>query len=93
MRTRLRALGVGAAVVVGLALVGGPAAAAATAATAGHHAEATNAGVMDYYHYYDHYTTHDECVAVGEDFLTRGADGYECRDKDGGWDLWLIFAT
>ncbi|MDX3229019.1 hypothetical protein [Streptomyces sp. ME19-01-6] len=74
---------------VGLVLVGGPAA----AAPAGHHTVATSSSVMDYYQYYDHYTAHDDCVAVGEDFLTRGADGYECRAKDGGWDLWLIFAT
>jgi hypothetical protein len=94
MRTRLRTLGIGAAVAIGLALAGGP---AAVAATAGHHAEATSSTVMDYYQYFGHYTTHDECVAVGEEYLwphnPGGADAYECRDKDGGWDLWLIFAT
>ncbi|MGO4750046.1 hypothetical protein AB4212_15710 [Streptomyces sp. 2MCAF27] len=98
MRTRLRALGVGAAVAVGLALFGGgPAAVAATAASAGHHAEATSSTVMDYYQYFGHYTTQEECVAVGEEHLwphnPGGADAYECRAKDDGWDLWLIFAT
>ncbi|MGW3563385.1 hypothetical protein ACWDSL_05710 [Streptomyces sp. NPDC000941] len=104
MRIRLRALGVGAAVAVGLALFGGgPVAVAATAATsttsapAGHHAEATSSTVMDYYQYFGHYTTQEECVAVGEEYLwphnPGGADAYECRAKDDGWDLWLIFAT
>ena len=36
-------------------------------------------------------------MAVGEEYLwphnPGGADAYECRAKDGGWDLWLIFAT
>ncbi len=97
MRTRLRTLGVGAAVAVGLALFGGPVAVAATSAPTGHHAEATSSTVMDYYQYFGHYTTHEECVAVGEEYLwphnPGGADAYECRAKDGGWDLWLIFAT
>ncbi|OMI34193.1 hypothetical protein SPAR_37628 [Streptomyces sparsogenes DSM 40356] len=71
---------------VGLALAVGPAAAAP-------HVGASGSAVMDYYQYHDHYATHEACVAVGEEYLELGADNYECRAKDGGWDLWLIFAT
>ncbi|MFD5317862.1 hypothetical protein [Streptomyces sp. NPDC127098] len=73
-----------------MAVVG--AAAAVGVATAGGTAEA-----LDYYQLHSHYPTHEECVAVGEEYLwpnnPGGADAYECRENAPGWDLWLIFAT
>ncbi|TDC13299.1 hypothetical protein E1265_28255 [Streptomyces sp. 8K308] len=81
MRSRARMWVVGAAVVAALAVGAGPASASA----------------LDYYQFHDHYATHEECVAVGEEYLwpnhPGGADAYECRENAGGWDLWLIFAT
>ncbi|MDT0341969.1 hypothetical protein [Streptomyces litchfieldiae] len=89
MGTRMRALVVGTVAVAGLALGGGVAAAAPGGEGGGFRA-------MDYWYLHSHYATQDECVAVGEHYTspTGGADGYECWAADnGGWDLWLIFAT
>jgi hypothetical protein len=85
----MRTLVVGAAVAAGVALAGGGVAAAAPADS--------GFRVMDYWQYHDHYATLDECVAVGEEYLypnnPGGADDYECEAANGGWDLYLIFAT
>ncbi|MGP4113874.1 hypothetical protein ACTWP5_23560 [Streptomyces sp. 4N509B] len=91
----MRASGVGAALAVGLALTAGASVAtAATAATAASApAVASDVGVMDYWHLWGHYPTEQECVAVGESYVPERADGYACQPKDGGWDLYLIFAT
>ncbi len=92
MRTRMRALAVATVAAAGLALGGG-----ATAAAAAPAADGGAVGVLDYWQFHDHYATLEECVAVGEEYLypnnPGGADDYECEAVDGGYDLWLIFAT
>jgi hypothetical protein len=79
---------VGAAVAAGLVLTGGVAAAAPTG---------QGVHIMDYWQYHDHYATLGECEAVGEEYLypnnPGGADDYACEAANGGWDLYLSFAT
>ncbi|WP_394831427.1 hypothetical protein LVJ94_33435 [Pendulispora rubella] len=62
-----------------------------------HDAESGSAQTMNYWHLEGHYATESECRAKGESLLwpanPGGADGYECRAKGDGWDLWLMFLT
>ncbi|MGS2648415.1 hypothetical protein [Streptosporangium sp. LJ11] len=93
MGIRTRVLSAGLFAVAALALTGGVAA----AASAGQGTDYTSISAMDYWQYHDHYQTHGQCVAVGEEYLwphnPGGADDYECLASGGGWNLWLIFAT
>ncbi|MDT0443098.1 hypothetical protein [Streptomyces johnsoniae] len=98
MRTRLRTLMVGAAAAAGLALTGaGTGTGVAVAVPVAQDAGSTDFHALDYWQFHDHYPTHEECVAVGEEYLwpnnPTGADDYVCEAKNDGWDLWLIFAT
>jgi hypothetical protein len=78
MGIRKRALAIVATTVLGVGLASGVAAA-------------------DYWQFQGHYPTEPECVAAAQPYLwptnPGGADDYACQAKDGGWDLYLIFAT
>ncbi|NYI03462.1 hypothetical protein [Allostreptomyces psammosilenae] len=101
MPTRLRALMVTTVAAAGIALAG--AAPTAAAAPADPHTGAARVQAsqtlraMDYWQFHSHHATLDACVAVGEQYLwpnhPGGSDDYECLANNGGWDLYLIFAT
>lgn len=78
MGIRTRALAIGVTTLLGLGL-------------------ATGVAVADYWQYHGHYPTEAECDAAAQPYLwptnPGGADDYACQPKDGGWDLYLIFAT